>query len=375
MACCRIHRDDRRGQPGDRRAADPGAARRRGRRRRRARRGRECASRLACCQPGGASRAAAALGGRRRPARNGDRGAGVDRRRPPLRGPASAGRDAAVHRGTGRQAPRRVTADAHSHEPGTHRAGAVRRRRRDHPVERSRADVRPGRGSGHRRRQHDRRQTGRGRPIGVSRAGSPRRGGGHPARRGQRRHRLRPRGRSGARRGSADPPAQLHRLPSHRRGCHGCLREEPDAAPSRARRQVATRRVRRRRPGQGGAGDRPRHHHEQRPDLHGRLACGRGAVHPCRAGRAAHRRHRTGERRSVGPARPDGTAGQRPAARAGPRLHRGGPGGRRPPGRRRRDSEPARRTTTATSSSRPCSTTSTRSRGSPRRRSSARSCR
>ena len=218
---------------------------------------------------------------------------------------------------------------------GAARAG--RRARRDHPLE---LPAEPDRLQGRprpRRRLHRRPQAERGDAAQRLPAGRGDRGRRPPGRRLQPRHRHR----AGRRRGDRRPPRRrhglLHRLDPGRQAGQRAGLGDGQAGGDGARRQVAERDPRRRRPRQGGPRRRRQVLPQLRPDLQ-RPDPDAGPARQARRGRADRRRDRRGLHprrpvRRLDPARP---ARLRRPAPARARLHREGRGRGREAGDRRR---------------------------------------
>ncbi len=115
-----------------------------------------------------------------------------------------------------------------------------------------------------------------------------------------------------------------------RRVMEACARA-PDPAAPRARRQVSAGRAARRASGEGDPHDRAEHHAEHRADLRRRLARGRRFVDPRGGGVGAGRGVLAGPGGAVVRGGRHGSADQRQAGAAGPRLS-----GERARGRRQR---------------------------------------
>ncbi len=249
---------------------------------------------------------------------------------PSALGPVAGARGDRVPGRAGGQDHRPDAAHRVARRAGPDDPGAVRGLRQHHPVERARADHGDRRGAGHRRRQHDRGQAGRGRAADLPAAGPAGARGRHPARAfstwspGTAPRRAR---RCPASAGAADV---VHRVAGDRLGGHGGLRAEPDPAARGTGRQGAADRAARRGPFPGGAGDRGIDHAEHRAGVRGGSRVLVPSSHACFAGGGAGRAVRVGAGRAVVRGRADGAADQRPAGAAGARL----PGHR--PGRGRR---------------------------------------
>ncbi len=301
-----VGRDDGGPEPGDRRGDRRGPARQRRGRRPRRRRGQEGMGRLAGEDPEGPDGAPARSRGRARRERRGARSARVRQRRQAMVG--REGRAAGdvrlppLLRGRGAeprgQVGRRVRRGLHVDDP----ARAARDRRRNLPLElpavhgdlEDRAGARRGQRPDH---QAGRADAAHPAPLHGARAGR------HPRRRPPGRDRGRdPRGRR-ARAASRDQA----RLPDRGHGDREDHREKcgrhRQAAASRARREGAHGRARRRRPGHGRGGDQDRRLLQLGSGLHGLLADPRlGRDLRRRAvgdgqGRRRHVRGRPGDRR------------------------------------------------------------------------------
>ena len=199
---------------------------------------------------------------------------------------------------------------------------------------------------------------------------------GHAGRRLQRRPRRRPDDRRRARRPSARPEADVHRLDRDRPGDPALGRGPHQERPPRARRQDAEHRLRRRGPRPGHRGLAVHGLLQHRPDLHERLAPPRPAQ--ARPTRSSTRSWSAPGGIKVGdPADGDlaaRAAHQRGAVPARHRLHRGGPARRRAAGARWRAAVGAGRRRLLRRAD-DLRRRHARTCGSPRRRSSGRSCR
>ena len=182
--------------------------------------------------------------------------------------------------------------------PRLHAARAGRRRRPDHPVELPAADGGVEARPGARLRLHRRAQAGRADAAVGAEARRATARGRAARRRGQHRHRLRRcRRRAGRARGRRQ--GGVHRLDRGRQADRQGGRGQPEEGLARARRQVAERRLRRRRPRLGDRRRGQRDLLQPRPVLQRRLA----PVHPEGRLRRRRRRRRRGGQEDQGGAR------------------------------------------------------------------------